>query len=111
MFLKGIPLESEQPPQEVVRPAPVSNPAPSAPQRPQPPPASAGEAHLFLPYRNRHMVSPQQLTTADTFLLTLYKCNFGSTADGCEQNKKESLVLSEVGNLRNGVVTKIRSKK
>ncbi|KAI7791240.1 RAD23 homolog A, nucleotide excision repair protein b isoform X2 [Triplophysa rosa] len=41
-LLMGIPTESEQPPQEVVRPAPVSNPAPSAPQRPQPPPAAAG---------------------------------------------------------------------
>lgn len=88
MFLKGIPTESEPPPQEVLRPAPVSNPAPSAPQRPQPPPAAAGEAHLFLPYRNRRTVSSRHLTAADTFLLLLYKCNFGSTADGWEQNKK-----------------------
>ncbi|XP_043078634.1 RAD23 homolog A, nucleotide excision repair protein b [Puntigrus tetrazona] len=41
-LLMGIPTESEQPPQEVVRPTPVSNPTPPAPQRPQPPPAAAG---------------------------------------------------------------------
>ncbi|XP_016360481.1 UV excision repair protein RAD23 homolog B-like [Sinocyclocheilus anshuiensis] len=39
---QGIPTETEQPPQEVVRPTPVSNPTPPAPQRPQPPPAAAG---------------------------------------------------------------------
>uniref|UniRef100_A0A672PBQ2 UV excision repair protein RAD23 n=1 Tax=Sinocyclocheilus grahami TaxID=75366 RepID=A0A672PBQ2_SINGR len=38
---QDIPTESEQPPQEVVRPTPVSNPTPPAPQRPQPPPAAA----------------------------------------------------------------------
>lgn len=53
-LLMGIPIVSEQPPQEMVRPAPVSNPTPvsnpasvsnptpPAPQRPQPPPAAAG---------------------------------------------------------------------
>lgn len=41
-LLMGIPTESEQPPEEVVRPTPVSNPTPPAPQRPQPPPAAAG---------------------------------------------------------------------
>nr|AAI08001.1 Zgc:123349 [Danio rerio] len=41
-LLTGIPAESEQPPQEVVRPTPVSNPTPPAPQRAQPPPAAAG---------------------------------------------------------------------
>uniref|UniRef100_A0A8C2J5Y0 UV excision repair protein RAD23 n=1 Tax=Cyprinus carpio TaxID=7962 RepID=A0A8C2J5Y0_CYPCA len=41
-LLMGIPTESEQPPQEVVQPTPVSNPTPPAPQRPQPPPATAG---------------------------------------------------------------------
>ncbi|XP_067252882.1 RAD23 homolog A, nucleotide excision repair protein b [Chanodichthys erythropterus] len=42
-LLMGIPTESEQPPQEVVRPTAVPNPTPPAPQRPQPPPtATAG---------------------------------------------------------------------
>ncbi|XP_026119949.1 UV excision repair protein RAD23 homolog B-like [Carassius auratus] len=41
-LLMGIPTESEQPPQEVVQPPPVSNPTPPAPQRPQPPPATTG---------------------------------------------------------------------
>uniref|UniRef100_A0A671TBW4 UV excision repair protein RAD23 n=1 Tax=Sinocyclocheilus anshuiensis TaxID=1608454 RepID=A0A671TBW4_9TELE len=41
-LLMGIPTESEQPPQEVVRPSPVSNPTPPAPQRPQPPPDTTG---------------------------------------------------------------------
>ncbi|XP_073700660.1 RAD23 homolog A, nucleotide excision repair protein b [Garra rufa] len=41
-LLMGIPTEPQQPPQEVVRPTPVSNPTPPAPQRPQPPPAAAG---------------------------------------------------------------------
>ncbi|XP_026108638.1 UV excision repair protein RAD23 homolog B-like [Carassius auratus] len=41
-LLMGIPTEPEQPPQEVVQPTPVSNPTPPAPQRPQPPPATAG---------------------------------------------------------------------
>ncbi|XP_051550664.1 RAD23 homolog A, nucleotide excision repair protein b [Myxocyprinus asiaticus] len=43
-LLMGIPTESEQPPQEVVRPAPVSNPSPPAPQQPQAPPASVAGA-------------------------------------------------------------------
>ncbi|XP_051550101.1 UV excision repair protein RAD23 homolog A-like [Myxocyprinus asiaticus] len=43
-LLMGIPTEPEQPLQEVVRPTPVSNPNPPAPQQPQVPPASVAGA-------------------------------------------------------------------
>ncbi|XP_051979738.1 UV excision repair protein RAD23 homolog A-like [Xyrauchen texanus] len=43
-LLMGIPTEPEQPPQEVVRPTPVSNPSPPAPQQPPVPPASVAGA-------------------------------------------------------------------